>query len=712
MPRKGPGGVSGPAVRDGRCTMRKPDVLPVSRLRRTLSAIVPPPAAAAAILACGLTTAALVLHEREQVQSANQARFDSAADDVREALVTRLRDFEQVLRGAQGFVHGSQYIDRDEWRRYATSLRLDREVSGITGLALVQRVASEDVPTFEATVRAEYLPEFRVHVTKTPRDARPTAAASTRRMTTTAPTPAPGRELYVIRYHEPLERNRTAVGFDIASNPASTSAQVRARDCGEVSLTGRTRLLQDQSDAPRPGLIMYAPLYKGGVEPATVEARREALSGYVGTPVLAEALIGPAVGHNLSRTLRVSIRDEADANPLWRSDENPDEAGPAMGLSGERHVDYGGRRWVVSFAARPAFVVGGEAPLRAGAGAAACSLLLVALTWTLSIMRSRSADQAERMSRRAGAMEARFEAAFHGSGAGMGLLDAAGRWVSANDALCRLLGSRNCALGTAGLRAAVHREDRRPLVASLRRLRRGDDRHAHVEARFVRPDGREVWGQVSLSGVGFDAPDGYAEAGYFVIQVQDVTAHKALAAQLRHAATHDALTGLATRPMLVEALRRRAASGGRRAVDRGAAAGYAVLFFDLDGFKPVNDRFGHDVGDKLLRGVADRLRAQLRGGKGQDLAARVGGDEFVVLLGEVSGEAQATAAAERLVRALAQPYAVAGQEVRIGASVGVSTSFDADRETDDDVAEAMLRRADGAMYARKRAGRGERRAAA
>ncbi|GLC24203.1 putative bifunctional diguanylate cyclase/phosphodiesterase [Roseisolibacter agri] len=158
--------------------------------------------------------------------------------------------------------------------------------------------------------------------------------------------------------------------------------------------------------------------------------------------------------------------------------------------------------------------------------------------------------------------------------------------------------------------------------------------------------------------------------------------------QLRHQATHDALTGLANRTLFRERVARVEADGERGAV--------AVLYVDLDDFKAVNDGMGHAAGDRLLVLAADRLLSATRG---CDTVARLGGDEFAVLLRRVRDEREASVVAERVTRALGAPFAIGGAEVRVGASVGIALGA-AVEDADD-----LLRFADLAMYAAKNAGK-------
>ena len=159
-----------------------------------------------------------------------------------------------------------------------------------------------------------------------------------------------------------------------------------------------------------------------------------------------------------------------------------------------------------------------------------------------------------------------------------------------------------------------------------------------------------------------------------------------LLAEARHAATHDALTGLANRVLFARHLERAIAASPRGVTPD------AVCFVDLDDFKVVNDRYGHAVGDELLVAVAERIRTVVRAG---DEVARLSGDEFGVLLRRLRAPGDAEVVAASLVRALAEPFVLRTGEVRIGGSIGVAFVTDGDDAVD------LLRRADEAMYAAK-----------
>jgi len=171
-----------------------------------------------------------------------------------------------------------------------------------------------------------------------------------------------------------------------------------------------------------------------------------------------------------------------------------------------------------------------------------------------------------------------------------------------------------------------------------------------------------------------------------------ITQRRDDAAQSRHDALHDPLTGLANRTLLLDRLTHAAHRAQRHPTAR-----LAVLFLDLDRFKTVNDTVGHDAGDRLLIEVAHQLRSQVRPG---DAVARLGGDEFAILLEETTEVTDAIEVAQRLLDTLGRPYTIAEHEVLIGASIGIAVAESGHHEPAE-----LLRNADIAMQRAKDQGR-------
>ncbi|MDP3610783.1 MAG: diguanylate cyclase, partial [Rubrivivax sp.] len=223
----------------------------------------------------------------------------------------------------------------------------------------------------------------------------------------------------------------------------------------------------------------------------------------------------------------------------------------------------------------------------------------------------------------------------------------------------------------------------------------------------LKRDGTEFWADVDLRPLR-DA-DGRL-TGYISV-ASDVTDRRALQNQLSHHAHTDALTQLPNRTAVMERLHKAIAHAGRH-----AGYGFAVLFMDFDRFKQVNDTMGHAAGDELLRQVAQRLQLLLRpgdalarlqpaeGGTG-DVAARIGGDEFVVVLEAVANQDTVKVIAERVLKELSEPYTIGCAPLQSSVSIGVVLHL-GHEGAEPPSAEDVLRNADTAMYEAKRAGRG------
>lgn len=212
---------------------------------------------------------------------------------------------------------------------------------------------------------------------------------------------------------------------------------------------------------------------------------------------------------------------------------------------------------------------------------------------------------------------------------------------------------------------------------------RSIERSLHCRRR----DGGRVPVAVTLSAL----HDGAGAINGYLAIVCDITERQRLAEQLSHLAYHDGLTGLPNRTRLEDQLQQAIAQARR------SGAPLALLFIDLDRFKPINDQHGHAVGDQVLCEVARRLQQGLRS---SDMAARLGGDEFVVLLSTLARADDCLLVADKLLRCLAEPMRVGGHDLQVGASIGVAHYPESGAD-----AAALLRSADAAMYQAKLAGR-------
>lgn len=295
--------------------------------------------------------------------------------------------------------------------------------------------------------------------------------------------------------------------------------------------------------------------------------------------------------------------------------------------------------------------------------------------------------------------ERRFATAFEAAPVGMALVDFSERRVFVNGALRRLLGDDEsgnrddlvealCSSGRIDRRAFASLIGAASVEAfemDLSRLCRGEISEFKFEESLVHSSGHEIPAAIGASLVRDDSGDPY----YLIVQVEDMTAQKRRESELARAATHDVLTGLANRALLVERLGQALARGERH------GSGVAVLFCDLDNLKAVNDRFGHSIGDEVLAALAFTISQAVRT---EDLVARFGGDEFVVLCEDLAGEQEACAIAERIVNSVARGVDVSVGHLDAAITVGIAVAGRHERPGQ------IIRRADTAMYHGKHAG--------
>ena len=287
-----------------------------------------------------------------------------------------------------------------------------------------------------------------------------------------------------------------------------------------------------------------------------------------------------------------------------------------------------------------------------------------------------------------------FETFFDSACIGLALADLAGRYFRVNPTYARLLGrSPEDLIGVSLGEVFNNQADgiRAEFGAGPMQLPSAQNPALQDVAAHLHPDGRVTWllhGVTTVIGT-----DG--QPGWYAVSAQDITERRnaeqelrALTDVLADRVLRDPLTGLANRVLLEErlslALSRDARTGGST----------AVIFLDLDGFKEVNDQYGHAAGDEVLRGVAERLTTAVRP---FDTVARVGGDEFVVLVEQATAQALEVLPG-RVGDAVCRPMVLLGHTVTVGASLGVAVSRAGDTD-----AEWLLNQADARMYDAKRA---------
>jgi diguanylate cyclase (GGDEF)-like protein/PAS domain S-box-containing protein len=276
-----------------------------------------------------------------------------------------------------------------------------------------------------------------------------------------------------------------------------------------------------------------------------------------------------------------------------------------------------------------------------------------------------------------------FRLTFEAAPVGMSVLDLRdkpGSFLRVNDAMCRMLGYTSEQLLALSFAEITHPDDLDDGFAAMQRAMSGAEDSYRTEKRYVRADGRPVWVSLSTSVV----RDAEGEALYSITQFEDISDRRRAHLELTRLARLDPLTGLLNRTSLLECVDE-AIAHARRHGQPGA-----LLFCDLDKFKPVNDEHGHAVGDQVLAVVARRLESQVRAG---DTTARFGGDEFVIVAENLVGQ-ELDELIERLRSAVAAPIEINGTLFSVAMTIG---HVSIDPEAADNPAE-LLQSADAEMY--------------
>lgn len=383
----------------------------------------------------------------------------------------------------------------------------------------------------------------------------------------------------------------------------------------------------------------------------------------------AETLLGWSAGQALGRDVAevVVLKDSHTGKPIECPARRALREGAVVG------IDFGAT--LVGQDGAHARIDDSAAPIRSDDGSALGAVLV------FRDVRERLAIEEQlRQS------EERFRNAFDFAPVGMALVALDNRFLQVNGAICRLLGRTEAELLGESQATFSVAGDFGVERDCLYELMSGRIASAQFEKRYREKAGKSIW---TLASVSLLRQNG--EALCYLWQVHDLTERKNAEYRLARLASTDPLTGLANRAWLGDEIERQILLARRR------QQRLAVVFLDLDHFKQVNDTLGHEAGDQLLQVVAGKLKSALRE---TDSVARLGGDEFIMLLPEIHSAEDVLVVTGKAQVECARPVRLAGQEISIGISLGVSLFPD-----DAEDARTLLRYADSALYHAKAEGR-------
>ena len=610
-----------------------------------------------------------------------QADFDFRVREAATHVEQRMANYEQVLRGAKGLFAASVSVERDEFREYAHALRLAENYPGIQGIGFALIVPPQQRAQHIDAIRKQGFPAYTIH-------------------------PEGEREIYTsVMYLEPFdERNQRAFGYDMYSDleiprdgdsapGLRRAAMERARDSGKAAISGKAvisgkvRLLMEMETDKhaQAGFLMYLPIYKNGASLDTLAERRANIAGWVYAPFRMDNLMSNIFDdHVAGLDIEIYDGDELSGRTLMH-DSNRHGAGiPPPLLRTVRSLDIVGHQWTMAIHSLPSFEaqLDREKPQIVANAAIGVGLLLTLLAWLLVRDWQRNLQTAEYFAEN----EARLKEMFEHLNSGVAVYRASpdGRefTITAFNHAAERIGKIGSAevigRNVTGVFPGVSKMG---LLEALRRVWQSGAAE-QFPVSFYQDDRVSGWYENYIFKL---------RCGEIVVIYDDVTERKREEDRTHYLAHYDALTHLPNRTLITDRIRQALAKAKRDKTR------LALMFVDLDRFKPVNDELGHGVGDLLLQEVAKRLQACMRE---SDTAARLGGDEFIVLLPAIEAEQDAMLVAEKIRHALCQPFEVSGHTPDISCSIGVAVYPEHGNDE-----EQLVKHADIAMYHAKQSGR-------
>ncbi|MBF0159692.1 MAG: CHASE domain-containing protein [Magnetococcales bacterium] len=416
------------------------------------------------------------------VEDRSSDRFAYKVEEARTAIVKRMQEYEQVLRGGVAFLNADGSVTRDDWRTYVDTLQIDTFWPGVQGIGFSLMIAPEELDQHIALVRSQGFEHYTVR-------------------------PEGVRSLYSsIIYLEPFrDRNLRAFGYDMYSEPIRRAAMERACDTGQPAVSGKVILVQETDKAIQPGLLMYLPVYRTQQLPTTIAERRQALMGFVYSPFRIRDLMRGILGLGVP-DLELEIYDGDQISPeallyttIDLSSRINQVATPRY--SAQRRIELPGRNWTVLFKSRASFeeeVHSSQPAIIAVLGVIADILLFVVIQ-IISGQKARITREVERIGRDLAIAETRYQGMVEGLQDVIFQTDHLGRWTFLNQSWQQVTGfSVSESLGQHFIHY-VYPDDHAAVMDHFYKLAEGEQSSFCYETRGVSRSGFLIWIEVHAS---------------------------------------------------------------------------------------------------------------------------------------------------------------------------------------------------------------------
>lgn len=627
------------------------------------------------VLAVSLLVSGLLWKSAQnEIEFTLQDEFSRSVNETSLRIERRMQAYEELLRGVQGLFAASASVERKEFREYVGALNLAKNYPGIQSVGFVMQIPAAHKERHIAAVRREGFPQYSIH-------------------------PAGVRDSYFpVVYIEPFaERNLQVFGYDNFADTMRRGVMEQVRDTGLCKISPKIRLVQETDIHAQAGFLMWLPVYKNAAPHHTLAERRTNFAGWINASFRMDDLMVAIFGTDDFR-LHVEIYDgeviseqtlmhEADHRLHAKKDFT-------QRFQSTRTLDIAGRKWTAVFYSLPDFDqrINDQKPQLVAYAGVVVSILLALITGILVYGHNRALQAAQTLKhelaerKRAESGMQLAEKVFETVDAAVLVTDDKTNILKVNPAFTVITGySAEEAIGKTPklLNSGAHPPE---FYENMwKSLKASGSWQGEIYNR--RKNGEFFTEWLSIH----EVRDSDGKLTNYVSLFSDISDRKAAEAHMHNLAHYDPLTGLPNRILLSDRLQQAITAAKRE------KSHMALMFIDLDKFKPINDSLGHHIGDLLLKEVAGRMLECMRE---SDTAGRVGGDEFVVLLPSVEEEDDAMAVAEKIRHALFEPFKVSGNVLNISSSIGVAVypEHGVDEKT-------LLKNADVAMYYAKEEGR-------